>query len=755
MHTGLNERDNMSLYYQVAGYLIARDSATVCLVRPFPGHLTRFPFDGYADTPLDLYLWDGSHLFRQFMRFMVETQWLLSTLARRSSYLCASGANLLAEGSTPESSRLVDSKLADAMGSAWSRLQSASEAAEETRAVRQRRGEWQATLPNTTHFLNCIATLRNELNLPADYPGLDDSWDQGPPEPPLHALGYSLGGYTAQSVFMSWPFLVSSCVTLLAGGALRDMAPTAFADPEEWQTVLHSLRYELDDRFLALRGTDGTETTDTPHWAETVKANAEARTAHEQRIAGIDTELFMAFKRTFYEVFQQERRGSVQTRFAAFRPRMLFVVGGNDPVFQPSQVVDAAPPGGLNLLEIGALSHFLGGRPTGNEEQRQREFWVPEMTALIHRFANAAAERQALERPLTWFDRAMERPAMDRGEWQELYGTLFGSSPEPRTDIVSTLSTGELIDIPTSGALHARQFEQCLDDLLARLNWQPGDGREAPPEGIVFILRNEIPGLLQPPAIVREQAAAMYHDDIGMVRYCHGIALRREVMFAQSHKLCLVLPWDVRRIARDIDEHPGYPSQSECAGGHVLQRASFSTTWADVRKTLFELASGRGKDTVRLFDGNVPLTDRDLSDTARSLIKKAEKYTDHKAFRYVSSVPDCWVWLSRDFLRVGSGQMPDLPRILQELPGAIVQNAQSDDTVREFVRKGDVRVISISRARFNPRFRGRLVLSTTRCRQLLYHLGMCVTLSNPITHEDAAKHLRDTCETAAADEAKH
>ena len=74
----------MGLYYRLASQLIAQGPETVCIVRPFPGHMTRYPFQAFAETPLDLYLWDGSHLFRQFLRFMVETQWFLSAIVRRS-----------------------------------------------------------------------------------------------------------------------------------------------------------------------------------------------------------------------------------------------------------------------------------------------------------------------------------------------------------------------------------------------------------------------------------------------------------------------------------------------------------------------------------------------------------------------------------------------------------------------------------------------------------------------------------------------
>jgi hypothetical protein len=78
MHNGLNEMDSLSLYYQLASQLVQRHPGTVCILRPLPGHLTRSPFQAFAETPLDTYLWDGSNLFQHFLSYMLETRWFLT-----------------------------------------------------------------------------------------------------------------------------------------------------------------------------------------------------------------------------------------------------------------------------------------------------------------------------------------------------------------------------------------------------------------------------------------------------------------------------------------------------------------------------------------------------------------------------------------------------------------------------------------------------------------------------------------------------
>lgn len=221
MHTGLNERDTMGLYYRLASQLIAREETTVCIVRPFPGHLTRYPFQAFAETPLDNYLWDGSHLFRQFLRFMIETQWLLSAVVRRSSYRCASGANLLGESNKPERGRLVTEDLAADMLEEWTRLRNSSAATADGEMPIQSGRPAVDDPIDIGQLIDVIDSLRRVLNLERDFDrhggNLDPKRPEKPVEPKIHALGYSLGGFTAQSVFMSWPFLIASCSTLLAG----------------------------------------------------------------------------------------------------------------------------------------------------------------------------------------------------------------------------------------------------------------------------------------------------------------------------------------------------------------------------------------------------------------------------------------------------------------------------------------------------------------------------------------------------------
>lgn len=707
MHTGLNEWDRMGLYYRLSSQLIAREPTTVCIVRPFPGHLTRYPFQAFAETPLDYYLRDGSHLFRQFMRFMLETQWFLSTIARRSSYRCASGANLLGEKDGVEGSRLETACLAEEIERDWLRLHAASA---ET-AKLELDGDVPERPPvskpvERQQFVDAIETLRGVLNLDTHFPpqGGDLNDSHAVSEPKIHVLGYSLGGFTAQSVFMSWPFLIASCSTVLAGGALRELAPTGFADPEEWQTVLHSLRYELDDRMMS-----------------------EHLVVDDETVAGIDRELFTHLKRTFYEVFQQEYRGSIQTRYEAFRDRMLFIVGGNDPVVRPETVLQSGPKGGLNLLEIGGLGHFFSDSGGDRAEKQQRTFWLPEMATLIHRFSDNAAEEQDLERPFTWFDEDLSQPKLTREEWN----TRFLQSREKKDDEASVrpLTPAEAVAIQNDGALTGELFERSLDDLLYRV--------AAGEDGVLFVLRNEMPTVMLPPSAIREVAAALYHDDFSIVRYCHGVTARREILEKCIDKICLVLPWNAHSIMRHMDVHRAYPSQAEGAGGGVAKREPWESIWKYSLDSCYALAADeRGRESIRRFDGNAPVTMN--GDEFSRVVGEAQTYTGREPFGQVPSLPDCWVWISRALLT----NFPDAPldmergiggliRVVAEASESASLNRSSTSILRE-LREEHIRIVNVSRARYNPRFRGRLVVDGSAARKRLIHVALCVAMSQPI-----------------------
>ena len=178
---------------------------------------------------------------------MQETQWLLSVLAPRPHYAVTAGTRLLREAVPTNNQkarigRASEALLAKAIDRDWT-VAFESNQTKTTREThseeRVERGTIKAAIMDLRSLLQWDAVISDE---PPERPE-NASPSNADPEPPcVHVVGYSMGGFMAQAAFFAWPFAISSCTNLFAGGALRDLAPTGFAHPEEWQAVLHALR---------------------------------------------------------------------------------------------------------------------------------------------------------------------------------------------------------------------------------------------------------------------------------------------------------------------------------------------------------------------------------------------------------------------------------------------------------------------------------------------------------------------------------
>lgn len=692
LHNGLNETRDAELHYQLASRLLEQSTRpAICILRPFPGHLTRYAFrDEFAERPLDTFLLDSGDLFRQFIRFMVETRWLLSILVPRARYNVITGGKLV-ECQRPDKS----GNLAQRIFSEWQRMYIASKGSPRRPGV----SDVSATAVKTT-----IDVLRDELlhwkKFEGD--GIPEAADDEPPA--VHMVGYSLGGFLAQSAFFAWPYAISSCITLFGGGELRKLAPTAFAQPEEWQSVLHALRYELDRDMRA--------------------------SMHPEQgggIGGVDRETFEYLLRVFYEVFLQYYQGSYKTRMAEFIQRMLFVTGGQDPIVRPDNILDAAPPEGVNLINIAGMSHFPM-KPKERVQQEQREFWLEQLGQIVPAFAEVADERRLDVLHRSWLSDDCTSLHHDAQKAYESYKDELDEIGEPP-------NSGE---VTTGVPLADRWFGKEIERLCGFIEGQA--------KGWVLVSRNEIPPVFQTEDVIRRYAASLHHsEDHAADEF--WLALRRREALEKGHNRVTLLVTDIACKANRVGESSMFPPRSETPGVAQPSRSKLKLATTYFAERWLE----RDPCPVRtLTPGG--FTAFDLGDVGRAVaVAMKEPGVDPaKAELQVRFLPDVWIGFEESLLRkIGKLHRCKKVRGLRDSTEAAIvawaaalrlegnvwkgdKRKSKEEIDRKWrppnerilakaLEQGKILIVEFSRAGLNPRYRGQRLTDVKRARDVLVH----------------------------------
>jgi hypothetical protein len=161
-----------------------------------------------------------------------------------------------------------------------------------------------------------------------------------------------------------------------------------------------------------------------------------------------------------------------------------------------------------------------------------------------------------------------------------------------------------------------------------------------------------------------------------------------------------------------------------------MNRPSAAEVWDDSLRTLRNLASGQiHRNSVRCFDGRQPLPspEGDLGE----VIKRGSEFMRQRDYDRVSSLPDCYIWIAQHHVSAAGAEV-DVGRGIGGLLRLAADVCGSSKKTLAQIQNGGVRIVSVSRARYNPRFRGRLIVDGSAARKHLLHAALCVGLSNPI-----------------------
>ncbi|HYP56055.1 MAG TPA: hypothetical protein VEQ41_07130 [Solirubrobacterales bacterium] len=702
-HNGLNEVEHLRFYYQLADWILEKEageseSRSACLLAPFAGHLTHASFSGpFSQTPLSRYLNDSGELFRQFLRYMAEMRWLLSAVNRETPLDWLVGESPIEHG-----------ELAAQMSDECRNLRGASKAALDDAA--QGKGEDESLLGSEIERSTFSSTIEalNEV--------LCRREGRGNANVHTHVVGYSLGGFLAQSVFFTWPNLVSSCATICSGGAIRALSPTAFAHPEEWQAVLHTLRPELEESMLSGR-----------------IARVETGRGGVREIAGMREDRFIYCQRIFDQVFLQEDHASYKARLSEYGTRMLFIGGGEDPIVRPREVLDASPKEGITMLSVANLTHFLGTEAQTKRETEQREFWLPEAGGLIARAARQAEWLHAQDREVAekrhlearQLEEKSKRAAKRGEEAQERERTARakGKAPPRR---------------PKERDLESPDFESALDWVIDGVR-RRYDEEET--KGWLFICRNGLPAAFLNSRMRQAWATGLRHHDVFVQKYAEGLTHRAAELRAIKDRMTIVLPQGLRETfvnfsGQLVDPHSDAPGHFSTKRDRSAAWTSFARQWGDQARW-FEAGP-----IARSLRPNI-----DAGDFCQAVSTWRTVPPEHLC---VTHVPDVWISVNE-----GEGYPADEPdaaaRRLLDRVVRIVQKeheeqrrAESDPAIlvpprapmsyvgkelQKDLDKGKVRIVRVSATELNPRYRGRLETSFTAALLLMAHCAAALIRS--------------------------
>lgn len=675
LFNGVNEIDYLGFYHTLSSLLISQgDTPTACLICPTPGHLTRYPLHGrYAEKPLQRFIADPGDLFRQYLRFMIEVQWILSTLVPVSSYPVTPGQPLLAESMRPGGGRCNSSLLGKEIASAWRELYEASQ--------RNRPDDKGKTEKPCTEkdVIQAVAALRKVIGWRSCDRRLEKfaAGSQLPP-PSLHVVGYSLGGYLAQSAFFAWPFALGTCTALCSGGALQDLRPVKIVHEDEWRSITHGLTFEVDCAML-----DGRVRLD------------EATDS----VCGVKSSDFGSYYRIFRDVFLQDPHGSYRARVSEFAPRLFFVVGGNDPIVPTNSLIQASPKGGINLIEIADLTHFIA-----TAVGEWSDFWLPMVTQIISKLASRMEIKVSgsiLGNLWNQSTTGLARPWVGEDE-----DRLAAARAEPAT-------------------LTMKMIQKELDAIVKLTEAQ----------GFVVILRNNLPAILMGSRMLHHRGVMPHFEDLKIRQAWRKIQTQNAILKANRERVTVIIPgrlneWFVRKPSV-------ISSKSRALAREVPNQDSLAEIWKDFLNDWEVVPSALWR-----FDPTTKVQSHELEEAVR-----IETSTpDLPMHPILNCLPDVWLGFSKEVFsetiatddHPRGGAHEELLRLANQLfqlhlkkePGTAKGGLRMSH-LDDLLRAENLRIVRISAANATPDFMGERIVDPESAIDLLVHCALALLYSTP------------------------
>lgn len=451
-----------------------------------------------------------------------------------------------------------------------------------------------------------------------------------------------------------------------------------------------------------------------------------------RRIAGMDADYFTSFYRIFRDVFLQESRGSYSSRVSEYVARLFFVVGGNDPIVTMTSVQDASPAGGLNLLEVANLSHF----PMRKGSHEWQQFWLPKVCSLIGDFARRTEQKLVDSLYANW--------CPSGADWVNPPLETPGDSRRPVHQRGRDLDTG-------NEALTSSDFQEELTEIMTGQDWQ---------DGWLFILRNDVPTALLGRKLIHRRGATLHHSDTLIRKYVEGLQSRRQALLdgERIHRVRLLIPLELREWF--VSPPAAFSPYAEGAHAQLPSVGVLKEVWNEFCRDWIQTGS------LRIFCATQPGRAYGVPEVWERLVRSGEGR--------VNTLPDVWIAVGakviKEILSLAHSALSESTALNQESAllwwiasldeGVFLERrwyeSTADDEVmrlRSWTDGGGIRVIKISRSRFNPRFMGWKLCDLDGVRRALIHAAAAYVRSIDARQleMDLLHGLDDACEATGRD----
>jgi hypothetical protein len=453
------------------------------------------------------------------------------------------------------------------------------------------------------------------------------------------------------------------------------------------------------------------------------------------RVAGIVEDDFGYFTRIFYEVYLQYYRGGYASRVSEFSRRLLFVVGGDDPIVRTKNVLDAGPPQGITLLQIADVSHFPGGRPRGTSnggkvESEQRHYWLPEVGRIIANFSKQSEALLTRTVSECWQSRD-SAPTRSSGDAD---GPIDIASPAEPSDQDPTM----LASMAFAGELGS------LIECSARVSTSPGENTK----GWLLVGRNELSPVFLGETAFRFYAQAIHHSEDQIAEYMRVLRERAKRLEQLRPRLSMLVP---KECSDRLEKPDGWTEWQTVWQTVFAKSETPSAARIPSEDELSEL--WQNFETVWRAPGAVGMVEHNEYEPEQlGAVGIAE--ADRLKLRRLplTILPDAWIALSGNASKGIRGEASEdnrstneeaivnwATRLIKDLKRNSGDEEQPDlELLEDLIDGGEVIAITVSGAELNPRYRGHKLLEARDVARVLIHWALAYRASNLSTYTTAS-----------------